>query len=233
MIMGSICTRNCRFCSVKKGRKGEPIDPSEPLRVAEAVKKLGLRYIALTSADRDDIPDGGAEHFADCIKAIRSMNDNVIIEVLIPDFQGDEKCIRKIIEARPDVMGHNIETVKEFHDAARDRRASYDLSLEVLRKLKGLSYSGYIKSSLMLGLGETEEMVLKAMDDLKNAGVEILTLGQYLRPTARHLEVKEYISPEKFEYYKRKAEEKGFLLVFSGTLVRSSYMADAAVLVKI
>ncbi len=226
MIMGSTCTRRCKFCAVKKGRKGEPLDPSEPLRVAEAAKNLGLRYVALTSVDRDDLEDGGAEHFANCIKAIRNKNNNVIIEVLIPDFQGDETHIRKIIEAMPDVAGHNIETVKEFQAVVRDRRAGYDLSLEVLRNLKRMSSSAYIKSSLMLGLGETEEMVLRTMDDLKNAGVEILTLGQYLRPSEKHLEVREYLSPEKFSYYRRKAEEKGFLLVVSGPLVRSSYMTD-------
>jgi lipoic acid synthetase len=232
MIMGSICTRNCRFCAVKKGKKGEVLDPLEPLRIAEAVKKLGLRYVALTSADRDDLIDGGAEHFAECIKSIKSQDDNIIVEALIPDFHGDMECLGKIIKAHPDVIGHNIETVKEFQALARDRRAGYELSLEVLKKLKQMSSSVYIKSSLMLGLGETEEMVLRAMDDLRNAGVEILTLGQYLRPSKKHLEVEEYISPEKFAYYKKKAENMGFISVQSGPLVRSSYMVDDAISVK-
>lgn len=225
-IMGNICTRNCRFCAVKKGKKGEPLDPSEPLRIAEAVRKLSLRYVALTSVDRDDIIDGGAGHFAECIKAIKNMDNHIIVESLIPDFHGDAECLLKIIRANPDVIGHNIEVVKEFQVLARDKRAGYGLSLEVLKKLKQMSYSAYIKSSLMLGLGETEEMVLSAMDDLRNAGVEILTLGQYLRPSKKHLEVKEYISPEKFAYYKKKAENMGFISVQSGPLVRSSYMVD-------
>lgn len=223
MILGSVCTRNCRFCAVEKGRKGEPLDLSEPKRIAEAVKKLGLRYVALTSVDRDDLADGGAGHFADCVKEIKNLNKNVIVELLIPDFQGNAESLGKIAESRPGIIGHNIETVKEFQALARDRRAGYVLSLEVLRKLKRMS-SVYIKSSFMLGFGETEEMVLRAMDDLRSAGVEMLAIGQYLRPSAKHLEVKEYIPPERFAYYKKIAEDKGFLSVVSGPLVRSSYM---------
>ncbi len=226
MIMGNICTRNCRFCAVEKGKEGEPLDPSEPQRIAEAARKLSLRYVALTSVDRDDLADGGARHFAECIKAIKSLDNNIIVEALIPDFQGKGECLLKIIEARPDVVGHNMEVVKEFQALARDRRAGYELSLGVLVKLKQMSSSIYTKSSLMLGLGETEEMVHRAMDDLRNAGVEILTLGQYLRPSKKHIGVKEYISPEKFAYYKKKAEDMGFISVASGPLVRSSYMAD-------
>ena len=226
MIMGSICTRNCRFCAVNKGSSGEPLDPAEPSRIAGAVRKTGLRYAVLTSVDRDDLEDGGAGHFADCISGIKSLNNNVTVEALIPDFQGKVESLNKIIDSRPDVIGHNIETTAEFQAVARDGRAGYELSLEVLRKIKQISSSIYTKSSLMLGLGETEEMVLKTMDDLRAAGVDILTLGQYLRPTMKQLEVKEYISPDKFSYYKKKAEEKGFLSVASGPLVRSSYMAD-------
>lgn len=222
MILGSICTRNCRFCAVKKGRKGEPLDTSEPLRIAEAVKKLGLRYVALTSVDRDDLEDGGAGQFANCVKAIKNLNTNAIVELLIPDFQGNAESLRKVAEAGADIIGHNIEAVKEFQALARDRRAGYVLSLEVLRKLKQMS-SACIKSSFMLGFGETEEMVMAAMDDLRSAGVEMLALGQYLRPSTKHLEVKEYIPPERFAYYKKIAEEKGFLSVVSGPLVRSSY----------
>ena len=225
MILGSICTRNCRFCAVKKGKAGETPDPSEPIRVAEAVEKMGLKYVVLTSVDRDDLQDGGAGHFADCIKAIKSSDNNIKVEVLIPDFHGDEVCFSKITNACPDVIGHNIETVEELQAQVRDRRAGYKLSLEVLEKVKQISHSVYTKSSLMLGLGETEEMVERTMDDLKSAGVSILTLGQYLRPTRMQLEVKEYISPEKFEYYKKTASRKGFISVMSGPLVRSSYMA--------
>ncbi len=226
MIMGSICTRNCRFCAIKKGSCGEPLDTSEPSRIARAVKKTGLRYAVLTSVDRDDLEDGGAGHFADCIRAIKSLNNNILVEALIPDFQGNAEALLKIIDARPDVIGHNIETTAEFQAIARDRRAGYELSLELLKKIKQNNASIYTKSSLMLGFGETEEMVLRTMDDLRNVGVDILTLGQYLRPTIKQLEVKEYVSPEKFEYYKKKAEEKGFISIASGPLVRSSYMAE-------
>lgn len=233
MIMGNICTRNCRFCAVKKGKKGEPLDPSEPQRLAEAVGKLGLGYVALTSVDRDDLPDGGAGHFAECIKAIKSLDYDIIVEALIPDFQGDAECLGKIIKANPDVIGHNIEVVKEFQALARDRRAGYVLSMEVLKKLREMSSSPHIKSSLMLGLGETSEMVMCAMGDLRKAGVELLTLGQYLRPSMKHIEVKEYVSPRKFAYFKKKAEDMGFLSVVSGPLVRSSYMANSVKIKKV
>jgi len=226
MILGSVCTRNCRFCAVKKGNAGEPPDPSEPIRVAEAVEKMGLKYVVLTSVDRDDLQDGGAGHFAECIKAIKNRDNNIRVEALIPDFHGDEVCLLKITDTHPDVIGHNIETVEELQAQVRDRRAGYKLSLEVLEKVKQMSPFIYTKSSLMLGLGETEDMVKRTMDDLRSAGVSILTLGQYLRPTRMQIEVKEYISPEKFEYYKKIASEKGFISVKSGPFVRSSYMAD-------
>ncbi|MCZ7356518.1 MAG: lipoyl synthase [Candidatus Methanoperedens sp.] len=225
MIMGSVCTRTCSFCAVKKGLEGEPLDTSEPARIARAVKRMGLGYAVLTSVDRDDLADGGAEHFADCIKAIKNMK--VIVEALIPDFQGSEDCLRKIIEAGPDVVGHNIETVKEFQALARDRRAGYHLSLEVLSKVKQIAPYINTKSSLMLGIGEAEEMVLRTMDDLRTAGVDFLTLGQYLRPSEKQMEVKEYVPPVKFAFYKKIAESKGFISVSSGPLVRSSYMAEA------
>ncbi len=228
MILGSVCTRKCRFCSVKKGKEGEPVDPSEPVRIAQAVKRTGMKYVVLTSVDRDDLPDGGAEHFANCIRAIKNLDNGIIVEVLIPDFNGNDACLRRITDANPDVLGHNIETVEELQARVRDRKTGYDLSLEVLKKVKQMSSSIYTKSSMMLGLGETEDMIMKTMDDLRSAGVGILTMGQYLRPTGMQLEVKEYISPEKFDYYKKKAEDRGFLSVFSGPLVRSSYMADYA-----
>lgn len=225
MLLGSVCTRNCRFCAVKKGRKGEPPDFSETGRVAQAVEKMGLKYVVLTSVDRDDLSDGGAEHFAHCIKAIKSLDDNIIVEALIPDFRGDEMCLQKITDANPEVIGHNIETVKELQAHVRDKRAGYILSLEVLKKVKQMSSSIYTKSSLMLGFGETEDMILKTMDDLRSSGVGMLTLGQYLRPTKMQLEVKEYIPPEKFAYYQKRAFEKGFISVMSGPFVRSSYLA--------
>ncbi len=224
MIMGNICTRNCRFCAVEKG-KPLPLDSSEPKRLADAVAKLDRRYVALTSVDRDDLPDGGAGHFAECIGTIKNISSDIIIEALIPDFGGNEECLRKIINAAPDIIGHNVEVVREFQALARDKRAGYGVSLGVLRKLKKMSSSAYTKSSLMLGLGETEEMILGTLSDLRKAGVELLTLGQYLRPSMRHLEVKEYISPERFAYFKQKAEDMGFLSVVSTPFARSSYMA--------
>lgn len=223
MILGSICTRNCRFCAVKKGREGEPLDPLEPERIAAAVKETELKHVVLTSVDRDDLKDGGAGHFADCIRALKCLNRNITTEALIPDFQGDVLYLQKIIEAGPDIIAHNIETTEEFQVLVRDRRAGYRLSLEVLEHIKLKSSSIQTKSSLMLGLGETEDMILRALCDLKNAGVDIITIGQYLRPTHHHLEVKEYLPPEKFQYYKKKAQDMGFLSVVSGPLVRSSY----------
>jgi lipoic acid synthetase len=223
MIMGSICTRNCRFCAVKKGSIGEPLDTLEPERIAAVVKKIDLKHVILTSVDRDDLIDGGAEHFAHCIRALKDLNRNISIEALIPDFQGDIQSLEKIVEAGPDIIAHNIETTEEFQALVRDRRAEYHLSLEVLKYIKQMSASILTKSSLMLGLGETEEMIIRTMHDLKNAGVDIITLGQYLRPTKHHLEVKEYLHPDIFVYYKRKAQNMGFLFVVSGPLVRSSY----------
>lgn len=223
MIMGSVCSRNCRFCAVKKGSIGEPLDPSEPERIAAAIEKIELKHVILTSVDRDDLIDGGAGHFANCIRAIKGLNMNISIEALIPDFKGDIRCLEKIVRVSPDIIAHNIETTEEFQTLVRDRRAGYSLSLEVLTHIKQMSSSIYTKSSLMLGLGETEEMILRTMHDLKNAGVDIITLGQYLRPTKYQLEVKEYLHPENFAYYKKKAQELGFLLVVSGPLVRSSY----------
>ena len=232
MILGSVCTRNCRFCAVKKGKEGERPDPEEPRRVAQAVEKMGLNYVVLTSVDRDDLSDGGAEHFAHCIEAIKNLDENIKVEALVPDFQGDEVSLKKISDAYPDVIGHNIETVEELQAHVRDRRAGYILSLEVLRKAKQMSSCVYTKSSLMLGFGETEDMILKTMDDLISAGVSILTLGQYLRPSEKQLEVKNYITPEKFEYYNKRAMEKGFISVIAGPFVRSSYMAGNSVKIK-
>ena len=226
MIMGSVCTRNCRFCAVEKGKVGEDLDPSEPERIATAVKKIGLKHIVLTSVDRDDLVDGGAGHFADCIMALEQLSENIVIEALIPDFSGNTRCLEKIIDAGPDIIGHNIETTREFQALARDRRAGYDLSLEVLGNIKKICPSIRTKSSLMLGLGETEEMVMNTLHDLRNVGVDMITLGQYLRPTIHHMEVKAYLPPEKFSEYKKKAKDLGFLSVVSGPLVRSSYDVD-------
>ncbi len=224
MLMGDVCTRGCRFCHIKSG-KPLPLDKEEPRKLAEALKRLNLDYIVLTSVDRDDLPDGGADHIAESIKRIKKEIPSLLVEVLIPDFRGDINSIKKVANAGPDVIAHNIETVKSLQRTARDVRASYGQSLFVLDFVKKFSEKIHTKSSLMLGLGETEKEVIQTMQDLREARVEILTLGQYLRPSMWHLEVKEYVTPETFEKYNKIAEGMGFLYVASGPLVRSSYRA--------
>lgn len=225
MVLGDTCTRGCRFCAVKTGLKGLELDPFEPRKLALAVKKFGLGYVVVTSVDRDDLADQGAGHFAECIKEIKRLCPETLVEVLIPDFRGNEECIKTIAGAKPEVIAHNIETVKELQGIVRDRRANYEQSLFVLKKVKELDPKIFTKSSIMLGLGEREEQVLKAIDDLRETSVDFLTLGQYLRPSKRHIALKEYVSPEKFEYYKSIALQKGFLYCASGPFVRSSYKA--------
>ena len=223
MLMGDVCTRNCRFCSVKSGKQGETLDASEGKKIAEAAKKVGLKYVVLTSVDRDDLPDLGAGHFASCITEVKKAGMKV--EVLIPDFQGREDCIRKIVETKPNVLGHNIEVVERLQKEVRDTRASYKQSLGLLHKVKGLDAGMRTKSGLMLGLGESKEEVLAALDDLRKVGCDFLTLGQYLQPTKKNILVKEYIKPEVFRELAEAGLEKGFEYVASGPLVRSSYRA--------
>jgi lipoyl synthase len=227
MLMGDVCSRACRFCMVTPGRpEGSAPDPLEPENVALTLSRMGLSYVVLTSVDRDDLPDGGAEHFARTIRATKEMNPGMLVEVLIPDFQNDVDAIRTVVESRPDVMAHNIETTLFLSDKVRDPRAGYWQSLSVLRSVKKLDGSMFTKSSIMLGLGEREEEVRLAMMHLRAAGVDFLTVGQYLRPSARHLRVEEYVSPETFDHYKQIGEEEyGFRYVASGPLVRSSYRA--------
>ncbi|MFQ6090518.1 MAG: lipoyl synthase [Candidatus Bipolaricaulia bacterium] len=225
MLLGDVCTRGCRFCAVASGHPQGRLDPQEPAKVAQTVSEWGLEYVVLTSVARDDLPDGGAGQFARAVRAIKGQNPKVLVEVLIPDFQGSIKSLRKVVEARPEVIGHNIETVARLAPLVRDRRAGYRQSLGVLESVKQLDADVYTKSSLMLGLGETEAEVLHAMRDLRDAGVDFLTLGQYLQPSKRHLEVKEYVHPERFQDYKGLGEELGFHYVASGPLVRSSYRA--------
>ncbi len=227
MLMGDVCSRACRFCMVTPGRpSGNPPDPLEPENVALTLSTMGLSYVVLTSVDRDDLPDGGAAHFARTIRATKEMNPGMMVEVLIPDFQNDLDSIRTIVEAKPDVIAHNIETTLFLTQRVRDPRAGYWQSLSVLRSVKKLDRSMFTKSSIMLGLGEGEEEVRLAMLHLRDAGVDFLTIGQYLRPSARHLPVVEYVSPEVFDHYKRVGEhEYGFRYVASGPLVRSSYRA--------
>lgn len=225
MLMGDVCSRACRFCMVTPGKPQGLLDELEPENVAFALSQMGLTYVVLTSVDRDDLPDGGASHFAKTIKMVKGRNPDMLVEVLIPDFQGDLGDLAKVVEARPDVIAHNIETTISLTSRVRDPRANYWQSLSVLRNVKKLSRHIYTKSSIMGGLGETEEEVTQAMVHLRNADVDFLTVGQYLRPSPRHLKVAQYIKPEQFERYKAIGEGLGFLYVASGPLVRSSYRA--------
>jgi lipoic acid synthetase len=227
MVMGDICSRACRFCAVNSGRP-VILDDEEPERVAKAISEWGeLRYVVITSVCRDDLQDGGAEHIAKTIKAIKSHCPRLIVESLIPDFKGDDDSIKKVMSARPEVMSHNIETVSRLSSKVRDPRASYEQSLQVLEKINRYeTYSRiYTKSSIMIGLGETDEEIIQTIADLRSAGVSILTIGQYLQPTSRHLPVVEYIAPEKFNWFKEIAMQMGFLYAAAGPFVRSSYKA--------
>ncbi len=225
MLLGDICTRGCRFCAVKTGNPRGQVDPFEPIKVADAVAKFGLRYVVLTSVDRDDLPDGGASHFASTISAIKARDPDIMVEALIPDFQGDVEAVKAVVRSGLEVLAQNLETVERLTHVVRDRRAGYGRTLLVLRKAKEIRADIFTKSSLMLGLGEVEAEVLQSMRDLKRAGVDILTLGQYLRPSRRHIEVSRYVPPEEFDYFRERGEEMGFLYVAAGPLVRSSYRA--------
>lgn len=251
--MGDTCTRGCRFCSVKTARKPPPLDPNEPNNTASAIASWGLDYIVLTSVDRDDIPDGGASHIAECIREIKRQwvfiqffklfnlpifsssiqiessslcrNPRIFVECLSPDFRGDSNAIRLIAESGIDVFAHNIETVEKLTPYVRDRRAAYRQTLSVLREAKNINPSLVTKSSIMLGLGETDEEIEQTMKDLRGVEVDCLTLGQYMQPTTRHLKVIEYVEPSKFKHWELKGNEFGFLYTASGPLVRSSYKA--------
>ncbi len=232
MLMGDRCTRGCRFCAVTSGNPHGVLDADEPRKVAEALGDLGLTYVVLTSVDRDDLPDGGASHFARTIHEIRARDPSLLIEALIPDFQGDLEAVRTVVDAGPDVLDHNLETVRRLQPVARDPRANYDQSLSVLRGAKGLRSSMFTKSSLMLGLGETRDEVLEAMRDLRANDVDFLTLGQYLRPSPWHLPVQEYVTSEAFDELRAAGEDLGFAYVAAGPLVRSSYRAGELFLEK-
>ena len=224
MIMGNMCTRVCRFCDVSSERPS-PLAPDEPKRVAEAIKQWNLRYIVITSVCRDDLEDGGAAHFAKTIKSVKLSCPNTIVEPLIPDFNYDSDSIKKIIESEPEVVSHNIETVRRLSSKVRDSRATYDQSLSVLKKIKEINPKIYTKSSFMVGHGETKEEVIQTASDLKSANVDVITAGQYLQPSLNHLPVVEYIHPEKFASYQKIFEEMGFLHVVVGPFVRSSFQA--------
>jgi len=225
MVMGGTCTRGCRFCAVDTSRRPAPLDPDEPTNVAQAIAEMGLDYVVVTSVDRDDVPDGGAGHFASCIREIRRASPSTMIEVLIPDFQGDEGDLAKVVAARPDVLAHNVECVERLTGTVRDPRAGYQQSLDVLAAIKRLDPARPTKSSLMVGVGETEDEMLDAMRDLRDVGCDFLTVGQYLQPTAKHLKVTRFVHPDEFTRYEALGRELGFLYVASGPLVRSSYKA--------
>ena len=258
MVLGDTCTRGCRFCNVKTGAKGKEVDKDEPKKIANVVyewnerdKKLnelngiksgnnnGLNYIVITSVDRDDLEDQGSNHFAEVIKEVKKQNPGILVEVLIPDFRGNIELLRNIIEAKPDVIAHNVETVRDLQRKVRDVRANFDQSLSILRGIKlicdemncGLDINDadyhkiLTKTSIMLGLGETDEQVESALNEIRKSDVDVITFGQYLKPSSWHLDVIEYVHPSKFDLFKTKALEKGFLYCASGPLVRSSYKA--------
>jgi lipoic acid synthetase len=225
MIGGDRCTRACGFCAVTTARP-HALEADEPMRVAEATRRMGLRHVVITAVARDDLADGGAEHFRQTIEAVRALNPDIIIEVLTPDFLDRDHAIETVLAARPQIFNHNLETVRRLTPSVRSR-ATYDRSLSVLRKVKSKGGAEtYTKSGLMLGLGETEPEVLTALGDLRSVGCDLLTLGQYLQPTLRHLPVVEFVPPGEFDEFGQRAREMGFVHVASGPRVRSSYHAD-------
>ena len=225
MLMGDTCTRGCRFCSVKSANNPGALDPEEPKKLAETVKNLALKYVVLTTVNRDDLPDQGASHIARCIRSTQRACPEMLIEMLMPDFQGKTELVQQVINARPAVLAHNLETVRSLTDRVRDSRASYDQSLDVLRYLKQQCPDGYTKSSLMLGVGESRTETLQAMKDLRDVGVDFLTIGQYLQPSKKHLKVEKFMHPDEFDELALQGDKMGFEYVASGPLVRSSYKA--------
>lgn len=223
MILGNTCTRNCRFCSVSKG-KGEILDKNEPENVAKAAKQLGLKHIVVTSVTRDDLADNGAKHFSETILKLKEYLPDSTIEVLIPDFQGNYDSLKTVVDAKPDIINHNIETVISLYDRVRPM-AEYQRSLEMIKRVKQLNPNIFTKSGVMVGLGETKEEISQVMDDLLEVNCDILTIGQYLNPSDEHIPIKEYVTPEQFKLYKQIGLEKGFQYVASGPFVRSSYNA--------
>ena len=228
MLMGHVCTRACRFCAVDTGNPRGWLDAGEPDNAARSVEIMGLKYVVLTSVDRDDLQDGGAGHYADCVRAIRARNPGTAVEALTPDFAGNLAAVATVVNSGVAVFAHNLETVRRLTPEVRDPRAGYDQSLQVLAQAKATDPRVLTKSSLMLGLGETAAEVAEAMTDLRHAGVDLLTLGQYLRPTANHLPVRQYVHPDEFAAYRQRGLDKGFVEVVAGPLVRSSYRAERA-----
>jgi lipoic acid synthetase len=228
MLMGAVCTRACRFCSVDTGNPRGWLDAEEPANVARTVELMRLRYVVLTSVNRDDLADGGAGHFAACVRAIKAVSPETAVEALTPDFQGDVAAVQAVVDSGLEVFAQNVETVRRLTHPVRDPRAGYDRTLSVLAEAKRHRPSVLVKSSLMLGLGETDAEIEECLLDLRAAGVDIVTLGQYLRPTVNHLPVERYISPEQFLALRDRALQMGFLECVSGPLVRSSYRAERA-----
>lgn len=225
MILGEVCTRACSFCNVATGRP-DTLDPYEPLRIGVAVEKMGLKHVVVTSVDRDDLPDGGADHFVKTIAAIRMKSPDTTIEILTPDFRDKTDAAKPIVDARPDVFNHNLETVPRLYPSIRPG-SRYFTSLSLLQEVKKLDPSIFTKSGIMVGLGESREEVMQVMDDLRAAGVDFMTIGQYLQPTKKHAAVQKFVTPDEFDDYARLARAKGFLMVASSPLTRSSYHADS------
>ena len=227
-ILGDTCTRACRYCYVHSGKPDAPPDPLEPLRLAQAAHQMGLEHVVVTSVDRDDIPDRGAAHYAATIRALRRKLPAATVEILTPDFLDvEEQALASVLEARPDVFGHNIETVRRLHARMRGAKASYDKALWLLRRVKELAdYRVLTKSGIIVGLGETNDEVVETMRDLRAHGVDVVTIGQYLQPSPKHAEIDRWVHPDEFRSFREQGESLGFGSVFSGPLVRSSYRAD-------
>src|SRR5689334_9505426 len=227
-ILGDTCTRACRYCYVNSGTPSEPVDPLEPLRLAQTAKEMGLRHVVVTSVDRDDVPDRGAGHYAATIRALKAKLPEASIEVLTPDFLGvEEQALRTVLAARPEVFNHYIETVRRLYARMRGAKASYDKALWLLTRAKELAdYPVMTKSGIIVGLGETNDEVVETMRDLREHGVDVVTIGQYLQPSAKHAKIDRWVHPDEFRWFRDQGEELGFGSVFSGPLVRSSYRAD-------
>lgn len=226
MVMGSVCTRACRFCAVDTGNPKGWLDAQEPANTGRAVKLMGLGYVVVTSVDRDDLADGGAAHYAACVREIKKQNPHIAVEALTPDFNGVMEHVEIVVDSGLEVFAQNVETVKRLTHPVRDPRASYDQTIDVLRYAKNYRPDVLTKTSLMLGLGERDDEIMQTMDDLRDAGVDILTLGQYLRPTPNHLAVERYVTPDEFDLYRHEGLDKGFIEVVAGPMVRSSYRAE-------
>lgn len=226
MVLGSVCTRACRFCAVDTGNPKGWLDGEEPLNTGKAVQLMGLKYVVITSVDRDDLEDGGAAHYAACVREIKRLNPDTAVEALTPDFNGVHEHIETVVDSGLEVFAQNVETVKRLTHPVRDPRAGYEQTIEVLRHAKQHKPSVLTKTSLMLGLGERDSEIMQTMDDLREANVDILTLGQYLRPTPYHLAVERYVTPAEFEAYRIEGLERGFVEVVAGPMVRSSYRAE-------